>query len=515
MLYRTHSLPINSISIYSNKQWVMVGVLVAFIILLYLTPLMAIVQLWAIRDDYSHGFLIPLISLYLVWVEKERLKALPVRPNIPLGTVLTFLGCLILVIGTIGNAIVLGELSIIVTLSGLVLLLLGGRLLKALCLPLLYLVFMIPVTDWFIEGIHWPFQLFSANVSAILLKLLNIPVFLDVQFLKLPNRTLEVARECSGVHFLVAIIAIGIPLAYFTQRNWRRGTLLVAFAVIIGIFANALRITLIGIWAYHGGEVVHGPFHIFKGVFVSMVGFIFLFIGAWLLARIPSSDTSHSQEKADVKKEFAGFNEKKFKKAWVLSIALLLGFSGFLSMYKADQVPLKVPLNYIPHRIGEWKGKKADLQEARFRAYGADYELARLYRNNEGHEYNLYVGYLGSQEIGRRMLVESKLNELHARSTVFDIVIDGFGSVRVNKAVVDFGHRNAQVFFLYDVNGRLIASKYRVKLLTAFEGLFHNRTNGSVIVVVKNVRGGNSLDSSSDTDIRFLSSIIPLLTRYL
>ena len=71
--------------------------------------------------------------------------------------------------------------------------------------------------------------------------------------------------------------------------------------VIIGILANGVRVALICVWAYYyGGYNIHGPLHILQGLFVSIVGFIFLFILAWFLPKIPFSkaNVSAKEEKA-------------------------------------------------------------------------------------------------------------------------------------------------------------------------------------------------------------------------
>jgi exosortase len=120
-----------------------------------------------------------------------------------------------------------------------------------------------------------------------MLNALNVPVFQHSNYLDLPTISLEVARACSGVNYLVSIIALGIPLAYFTQKTWLRKIVLVLSGVIVGIIINSIRVTLIGIWAYRGGEIVHGPLHIFQSFFVSVIGFIFLIIFAVILNKIP------------------------------------------------------------------------------------------------------------------------------------------------------------------------------------------------------------------------------------
>ena len=269
--------------------WIKVGLLVGAFVFAYAKVMPLLVRTWS-RDDYSHGFLVPLIALYFVWADRKRLRNLLIQPNIPGGLILTLMGSLILMIGNIGSVVIIQELSLIVIIPGLILMLLGTRYLMALALPLAYLILMVPILDEVIDKIHWPFQLFSAKMGSTLLKIFDIPFFMRSNYFELPNMTLEVAEECSGVRYLISIIAIGIPLAYFTQRGWWRKVALVITSVIIGILSNGVRVAFVVLCAYYyGANNIQGPFHMFQGLFVSIVGFIFLFISAWFLSKISLS----------------------------------------------------------------------------------------------------------------------------------------------------------------------------------------------------------------------------------
>jgi len=277
--------------------WIKVGLLIVAFFFAYGKVMPLLVRTWS-RDDYSHGFLVPILALYFIWIDRKRLRNLLIQPNILGGLPLTLLGSLMLMMGNIGSVVIVQELSLIVIITGLVLMLLGTRYLLALAFPLSYLILMVPILDEVIDKIHWPFQLFSARMGSALLRIFNIPFFLRANYFELPNMTLEVAEECSGVRYLISIIAIGIPLAYFTQKGWWRKIVLVATAVIIGILANGVRVALVVLCAYYYGENnIQGPFHIFQALFVSVVGFVFLFILAWFLSKIPFPRVESVQEK--------------------------------------------------------------------------------------------------------------------------------------------------------------------------------------------------------------------------
>jgi EpsI family protein len=499
----------------SVNIWIKVSLLVGAFMFAYWGAVTSLVRMWLSYDEYSHGFLIPLISLYFVWSDRKRLRHLPIQSSILGGLILTLTGSLLLVMGSASSVVMMQQISIIVTIPGLVLILLGTKYLKALSLPLAYLIFMFPpILDLVISKTHWPFQLFSAKVASILLNILNIPVLRNAQYLELPNTTLEVAEACSGVRYLVSIIAMGIPLACHTQKNWLRKVMLVIFAVIIGILTNPIRIALIGLWSYNGGEDLHGPFHIFKGVFVSVVGFIFFFIGAWVLAKIPLLNIKKSLKKEESKGSDLTTNMKKFNLVWLTSIVIFLGVGSYLYLYNPKPIPLNASLTEIPSTIGNWKGKDIDYHNKEpFGIQGADFELMRVYRNAFGHEVKLYVGYFESQRQDKE-LINYRQRMLYNDTEELEIPTISHDSIQVNKTVLEDGTQNSIVLYWYDLNGRIVADRYKAKFITAIDGLIHRQTNGAIIIVSSNLIHPDEMQKVLNDEVDFIQEFFPFLDNF-
>lgn len=281
-----------------KKVWLQIALLVVVFISLYSPVFFFLVRTWWENNVYSHGFLVPPIAIYLVWVKREQLRQLELAPSFLGGVPLMIVAGLVLVLGKIGALILLQEISLPVMIGGIVLLLMGQAYLNALALPIAYLVFMIPLFGEGNAALHWPFQLIAAQIGVWLLHVVGLVAFQEAQYIYLPNITLEVAEACSGIRYLISVVAIGVPLAYFSQRTWVRRVGLVVLAVVIAILANGLRVALIGVWTYYGGSVLHGPFQIFQAMFVAWIGFVALFVGAWCLGKGPKAtkDRTLSQE---------------------------------------------------------------------------------------------------------------------------------------------------------------------------------------------------------------------------
>ena len=120
----------------------------------------------------------------------------------------------------------------------------------AVWFALAYLVLMVPFWEGLTEPLHLPFQQLSANLGIRMLHVVGIPSYREGLYLFLPNVTLEVARACSGVNYLVAILALGLPLGYlYLPTVWRR-VLLLAMAIGVAAISNSLRVALIGVLSY-------------------------------------------------------------------------------------------------------------------------------------------------------------------------------------------------------------------------------------------------------------------------
>lgn len=497
--------------------WLKIGLLLIISAFTFISALSLLVSTWTGQSTYSHGFLVPFISLYFVWADRKRLRELSIQPNKTAGILLILTSCFMLIIGNISSVAILQEISILIIIPGLVVMLLGTRYLKALTLPLAYLILMVPVSDVVISRIQWPFQLLSASMTVKFLQLLGIPVVLDTQYIVLSNITLEVAKECSGIQYLISIIAIAIPLAYFTLRGWWLRGILFAFAVIIAIVANWLRIILIALWSIGGGEVLHGPSHILQGLFVSVVGIFFLIIAALVLSKIFSQSSSLKPNnftiaKGGMVKDFPP-DMKRFNHAFFIAIAILFSIGCYIHLYKPKSVPLKIPIRELPVTIADWKGENI-YNEKPFVVQGADSEIIRSYRNPSGREVKLYVGYFESQRQGKELIHYSS-QMLYDNSEEIKIPTSTNSSIKANKTVLRVGSQMFLLLFMYDLDGKIVANRYKAKFITALNGLLYRRTNGAITVVYSNLDNSDEFNKVFDDEVQFIQAALPVLRNYL
>jgi EpsI family protein len=506
----------NKSHILSSMTWLKIGLLLIILAFTFINALSLLVSAWIDSKTYSHGFFVPFISLYFVWDDRKRLRELSMQPKKATGILLILTSCFMLIIGNISSIAILQEISILIIIPGLVLMLLGTRQLKALTLPLAYLIFMVPVFDVIISKIQWPFQLLSASMTVKFLQLLGIPVVLDAQYIVLSNITLEVAKECSGIQYLISIIAIAIPLAYFTLREWWLRGILFGFAVIIAIITNWLRIILISFWSIGGGEV-HGPNHILQGLFVSVVGFFFLIIAALVLSKIFPQNQSPKLNNCTITKGIIvkdlSLDMKQFNLALFMAIAILFSIGCFIHLYRPKPVPLKIPISELPVTIADWKGEDT-YNTKPFVVQGADSEIIRFYRNPSGGEVKLYVGYFESQNQDKELIHYSS-QMLYDKSEEIEVPISTNSSIKANKTVLRVGSEVFLLLFVYDIDGKIVANRYRAKFMTAINGLLYRRTNGAIAVVYSNLEHSDEFNKIFDDEVQFIQAVLPVLRNYL
>lgn len=259
------------------------AILSGLLFLLYYSVLSDLVMRWWEDPDYSHGFLVPLVSAYFVWRARKKLTQLPVLPD-RRGLLLLWAGIGILILGNIGQVTVLERSSLIFVMAGLIVYLLGWGFLKQLLFPVGFLIFMIPLPSMIFDPVAFRLQLFAAKAATFCLQTLQIPILREGSLIYLTASIMDVTEACSGIRSLMSLMALGTVLAYITQEeNWKRAVL-IAFTIPIVILANALRVTGTGILAdFFGEEMAQGFYHNFSGWLVFVLAFgLLLAIGMTL-----------------------------------------------------------------------------------------------------------------------------------------------------------------------------------------------------------------------------------------
>ena len=254
------------------------AVITLAIVAVFWQVLVRLVDAWIVDGNYSHGFLIIPIALYLVWERRAQLSAAAPRPSW-MGLAVFAGGILILLAGLWGSELFLSRFALIPVIAGIVWFVLGWNHLKILLFPIAFLLLMIPIPSIIFNQIAFPLQMFASRVGEWAISVVGIPVLREGNVLILAHTTLEVAEACSGIRSLVSLITLGIVYGYFMDpRAWVR-ILIVVSAVPVAIVANGARVAGTGMAAHWiGKEAADGFFHEFSGWIVFLFAFVMILV---------------------------------------------------------------------------------------------------------------------------------------------------------------------------------------------------------------------------------------------
>jgi exosortase len=231
---------------------------------------------------YSHGFLIPFISGFLVWLNREKICNTKPQPD-GLGWVFFICGILIHIVSTLWQVSFTSGFSLLLVITGLVLLFLGKEHLRQLAFPVLFLIFMIPPPLVAVAQISFKLKILAARASTIIINSLGVPAIREGSIIKTPHSYLVVEDPCSGVSSLIAMVALGALMAYFLKGSKLRKVILFLSAVPIAIISNIARLIIISLVSeLYGAKFAAGWFHYPMGVMV----FVFSFFGLLLVGKL-------------------------------------------------------------------------------------------------------------------------------------------------------------------------------------------------------------------------------------
>jgi len=256
------------------------GAVIAILIgFLYYDILARLLVDWWSDPNFSHGFLVPAFSAFVVWQNRKHLAALPADPSwFGLGVIAGALATLI--VGVLGAEFFLSRASFPLLAAGLVIYFLGWRHFRAVLFPWAFLFFMIPVPAIIFNQVAFPLQFLAARLASSLLELLRVPVLREGNVIQLPTMALEVAQACSGIRSLMSLGALSVIYGYFLETRWLLRVLLVLAAIPIAVVANGLRVMGTGLLGYYWDpDKAEGFFHTFSGwvIFVISLAMLFAF----------------------------------------------------------------------------------------------------------------------------------------------------------------------------------------------------------------------------------------------
>ncbi len=373
----------------------------AVLVVAFLPDWLAMFGQWWNISTYNHVLLVPPILAWLVWLRAPHLaefRPKPCRWGLAAFSAAVFLW----VLGAFAGLNLLRQAGAVAMLPASALLLLGPRCFMALLFPFAYMAFLVPFGDELVP----PLQTITAKLTVALVHLTQIPATIDGVFIDTPAGLFEVAEACSGVKFLIAMIALGALVGNVCFISWGRRAAFFALCLVVPILANGVRAWgTIYAAQFVGAEKAAGIDHIIYGwIFFALV------IAAVLGLSWRFFDRPADQPMIDPLRIAALAWLGRFERA-AISLPLALAAGGLIALggagwaQAADALAATMPRQvFLPEVPGWQRAEYRPLSPWQPLAGGADHRLLGRYADTAGNEvdvfYALYAGQGEGSEAG-------------------------------------------------------------------------------------------------------------------
>jgi exosortase D (VPLPA-CTERM-specific) len=503
---------------------VSVAVLVALVA--FSGALGELVTRWSKQEEYSHGFLIPIIAAWMLWARRDALRASIGRSSWT-GPALILLATAMHLVGELSALFLLSQLGFIVALIGIVLGLGGTSLLRVTFVPIVFLAFAIPLPYFIDSQLSWRLQLISSELGVFFIRLFQVPVYLTGNVLDLGHYKLQVVEACSGLRYLYPLLSLGFLAAYLFQAPFWQRALVFLSAIPITIVMNSFRIAMVGVLVDRWGiEMADGLLHFFEGWVIFLACAAILAAEIYLLARLGSGKAFFQMfylpkvaASASRGTETGSVSRLPIAACLILLCAAGLAVFFFVSG-REEMVPERTRFVAFPGTLGQWQGRPSLLEPQIEHALGMEDYVLSDYSKSNGGAVNLYVAYYASQRKGSSP--HSPIVCIPGggwRITDFERTIYSSEVLRetlpLNRVVIARDSDKQLVYYWFVQRGRNIANEYWSKWYLFADAITKNRTDGALVRLTTPLYPGES-DSGADERLQsFILELVPRLSTYL
>jgi len=528
-----------------SADWIKLVLTVLMLYGLYYSAFSWLVLKGWSREDYSYGYLIPIVTLYLVWEKRQVLLSAKSNPSwfgmIPLLT-----GIILFWLGELAGEFFTLYFSFWLLLVGLLWLNLGWEKLRSILFALVFILAMFPPPVFIHNKITVKLKLISSQLGVELIQFYGLSAYREGNVIDLGFTQLQVVDACSGLRFLFPFLIMGILLAYFYKAKFWKKMIVVISTLPLTIITNSLRIALTGIfYEIWGPKVAQSFFHGFSGWLIFMFGLGILLIEMFILKSIfPESraqGTRHKEQGAATEKESeleaqsdlpatsnlqpptgnllnAFLTPPQFVVAVILLAASLLLVQG---VEFREKIPPNKSLSQFPLKIGQWIGKRESMEQKLIdRLDLSDYVIVN-YQNSLGKQINLYTAYYESQRKGESIhspatcLPGSGWIFNEAGKTQIPMASKHIETMTVNKAYMQKNDHRQISYYWFPQRSRILTSAYQLKIYTFWDALTRQRTDGALVRVITPVYKDERLSNAEKRLQSFVQEVTPVLNQFI
>lgn len=478
---------------------------------------------WNKQEEYSHGFFIPLITLWLLWQRRAALRSSLGQPFWP-GLLLLLLAIGMLLLGELTAIFIIVQYGLLLSLLALVLCLGGLPLARVSVLPVMLLVFAIPLPYFVDSQLSWRLQLISSQIGVDVLRAIGTSVYLEGNVIDLGVYRLQVVEACSGLRYLYPLLSIGFLMAYmFKAPLWQRGIVFLS-TIPVTVLMNSLRIAAVGVLVERWGTgMAEGFLHYFEGWIIFMACLLFLLAEVWLFEHFGKRrrvlDTLNIPDIQGGGAVASPPGLARHPLVYALVLLAVAGIAVQLVGNREELRPERTQLTGFPLSLDAWQASDSRLDAQVELSLGLDDYLLADYRRGAAEVVNFYVAYYGSQRKGvsphsPQVCIPGGGWLITSLDRV-PVQLDGAASFEVNRTVISRGGQRQLVYYWFEQRGRRIANEYWVKWFLLVDALLRNRSDGALVRVTTSIGAFEAPEDADRRLLEFMQLAVPRLAPHV
>ncbi len=489
----------------------------------------SLAQAWS-TAEYSHGPLIPLVSLYLFLRELRRMPSpdSAARLRWP-GLAVVALALAVAALGNLMRVPDIVTYAMIIWVGGVVLTVFGWDRGRRHMLPVVHLVFMLPLP----QILYWKLTIFLQWVSSAIgvwfVSLMGVAVYLEGNVIDLGVYKLQVAEACSGLRYLFPILSFSYLFAILYRGPlWHKLVLLLSAAPLT-VLMNSVRIGVIGVLVdRYGIEQAEGFLHFFEGWVIFIICVLILFAMAIGLQRLTPSPMPLADA---IDLDFEGFGTIlarifAIRATPALLGAVLLTAAASLAWQTLPAPPAapteRDPLILFPREIEGWQSYTVGLEPDVARVLAADDYLNAFYqRPGEDDIVNFFVAYYNKQTEGQGIhspevcLPTGGWEVFSLTEVPVDMTEVGYGRFTAIRAVIQKGLARQIVYYWFEGRGKRLSNDVHAKLSVLHDSLTLGRTDGALVRYVTPISANETEADAEARLLEFMRHSLPSLPRFV
>lgn len=499
---------------------------VAFVGLAFLDGLRELLYLWSWKEEYSHAYLLPVLSLFLIWQQKNNINRSQWRGAWG-GVAIALVGVLIFLLGTLSTIYAVIHYSLVFTITGVLLSLIGTANWRYVWAGIVLLFFAIPFPQFLYQALSTKLQLISSELGVAVIRAFGVSVFLEGNVIDLGSYKLQVVEACNGLRYLFPLASFGFLCAYLYRGPFWQKAVIFLSTMPITVFMNSFRIGVIGFTVDRWGQdMAEGFLHDFEGWVIFMACLGVLFIEIAILARLQRPPRTFADTFfVEIPGPPPAPNGRQAVQApFLASIGLLaLAVIAVFTIGKREEViPPRAEFSGFPTEIAGWQGTPEVMEQVYIDALKfTDYVMVNYKKGDAPYPVNFYVAYYASQRAGEsahspRSCIPGGGWKIESLS---EVSLPGVPTERkqqvANRVQIAMGENKQLVYYWFQQRGRIITNEYLVKWYLLWDSLLKNRSDGALVRVTTFIPPGEGWESGDARLQSFLKDLGPVLETYV